>query len=263
VYSDLNFTMAMYNAEQREIEAEDLEMLKRAMNEMKDEIAEIRLAITEVTTLMSSANQLDLQIKGGEIPVDKTGPLIEEYKAPRVDPSELSEPFVSNDNVRGSERTVHKKIFRGIEVACKKVKFTDSGQDGDEKVTDRFETKISNFELSRSMQGVSSKINNIRWLAPEKMRKSSQQRYNHQYEPSARPSNIEMRQKLKDLFNEHVFSKGISPQIHPKRTDSGDIPGLELTSFQEKVIISDSKQSIEQFEPLYECDGCESLYERD
>ncbi|CAG8826708.1 36224_t:CDS:2, partial [Racocetra persica] len=87
VCNDLNFTMAMYNAEQREMEAknvaEDLEMLKRSMNEMKDEMAEIRLAITEVTTLMSNANQLGSQIKSGDPVVDKTGPLIEEYKAPK------------------------------------------------------------------------------------------------------------------------------------------------------------------------------------
>ncbi|CAG8475916.1 4883_t:CDS:2 [Racocetra fulgida] len=168
VCNDLNFTMAMYNAEQREIEAknvaEDLEMLKRVLY---DEIkAEIRLAITEVTTLVSNANQLGSQIKSGD-PVDKT--------APRVDPVELSEPYASNDNVRD--------------------------------------------------------------------------------EPSARPSDIEMQQKLKDLFNEHVFSKGISPQINPKKTDSGDIPGLELPkSFQEKVSLSDSQQSIEQFETPDECD---------
>ncbi|CAG8789399.1 6358_t:CDS:2, partial [Racocetra persica] len=170
----------------------------------------------------------------GDPVVDKTGPLIEEYKAPKVVSSELSEPFASNDNVRGSKRTVHKKIFRGIEVACKKfqpTKVTDPGQaKGDAKVTDRFEPKISNFELSRSIHA---------W----------------EDEPSARPSDMEMQQKLKDLFNEHVFSKGISPQINPKRIDSGDITGLELPrSFQEKVCITDSQESIEQFETPDECD---------
>ncbi|CAG8534909.1 20884_t:CDS:2 [Cetraspora pellucida] len=343
VCSDLNFTMAMYNAEQREMEAknvaEDLEILKKSMNEMKDEIkAEIRLAITEVTTLMSSANHLGSQLqlaqqKGGEIPVvDKTAHLIDEYKAPKVDPRELTEPFASNDNVRGSKKTVHKKIFRGIEVACKKVQISKPGESGQLKspdqtveranykiqqlelaallklgVTDRFEPKISNFELSRSITGVSSEIKTladiIRWLAPEKMRKppkSQQQRYNHQCEmyrgkynlslqftfviyicfklsilithlkfmqkliviyqawedePSARPSDIEMQQKLKDLFNEHVFSRGISPQIHPKKTNSGDIPSFELPkSFEEKVCITDSQQSCDQFETPDECD---------
>ncbi|CAG8443961.1 6766_t:CDS:2 [Dentiscutata heterogama] len=108
VCGDLNFTMAMYNAEQREIEAqnvaEDLEILKKSMDDMKDEIkAEIRLAITEIS-------------------MDKMGlTLIEEYKAPSVDPKELQDPFSSKDNVRGTNKTVRKKIFRGMEVACKKV----------------------------------------------------------------------------------------------------------------------------------------------
>ncbi|CAG8663791.1 2463_t:CDS:2, partial [Cetraspora pellucida] len=207
VCSDLKFTIVMYNAEQREMEAknvaEDFEILKKSMNEMKDEIkAEIRLAITEVTTLMSSANYLGsllsfAQQRDGEIPVvDKTALLIEEYKAPRVDASELSEPFASNDNVRGSNKTVHKKIFRGIEVACKKVKFYIAGESGQT------------------------------W----------------EDEPSARPSDIEMQQKLKALFNENLFSEGISPQIHPKKTDSGDIPILEFPrNFQ--VCITDSQPS--------------------
>ncbi|CAG8686631.1 2251_t:CDS:2, partial [Dentiscutata heterogama] len=101
VCSDLNFTMAMYNNEQREQEAknvaEDLEILKKSMDDMKDEIkAEIRLAITEVTTLISNANA----------PADKMVPLIDEYKAPSVDPSELQDPFSSIDNVRGTNKTI-------------------------------------------------------------------------------------------------------------------------------------------------------------
>ncbi|CAG8729764.1 3347_t:CDS:1, partial [Racocetra persica] len=75
-------------------------------------------------------------------------------------------------------------------------------------------------------------------------------------EPSARPSDIEMQQKLKDLYDEHVFSKGIGPQIYPKKVDSSDIPSLELSSnFQEKVSIStDSQQSNKQPEAPDECD---------
>ncbi|CAG8493802.1 15575_t:CDS:2, partial [Racocetra fulgida] len=221
VCSDLNFTMALYNAEQKEMEAknvaEDLEIMK------KDEIkAEIRLAITEVTTLMSNANQLGSQIKSGN-PVDKT--------APRVDPIELSEPYASNDNVRGSNKTVHKKIFRGIEVACKKVQFN--------KVTDSGPARSD--EKGRSSE-ILTLADIIRWLAPEKMRKpskSQQQRYNHH----SRPSDIEMQQKLKDLFNEHVFSKGISPQVHPKKYDSFENLRLEKVS-----INTDSQQFNEQFE---------------
>ncbi|KAF0426246.1 kinase-like protein [Gigaspora margarita] len=425
VCSDLNFTMALYNAEQREMEAqnvaEDLEILKKSMNDMKDEITELRFAITEVTTLITSANVLgsqinDAQSKGADIHMDKSGPLIEAYKAPRVDPSELQDPFSSDDNVRGTNNTVRKKIYRGIDVACKKVQLVKpnegtrnldkamnkkqqielaallklgvcpfiinfygvSNVDNSEVmiydwaaysnlrdvykkydidwptklrfardifnglvfmhqcslyhhdvrcenivVTDRFEPKISNFELSRTLTGVSAEIkilaDIIRWLAPEKMRKApkgSTQRYNHQCEmysfgmmlwelchqrfpyngmdigeiqehvlnkkrevlehtlspspiqkelyklikrawedePSARPSDIEMQQKLKDLFQEHVFCKGISPHITPKKVYN-DVPKLDLSrSFQDKVNIS--TDSNKQFEAP---DDCEEL----
>ncbi|KAF0429942.1 kinase-like protein [Gigaspora margarita] len=291
VCSDLNFTMAMYNAVQREMEAknvaEDLEILKKLMNGMKDEITEIRLAISEVNTLITSANILgsqiaDAQNRGGEILMDKSGPLIEEYKVPQVDPNELQDPYVSDDNVRGTNKTVRKKIYRGMYVACKKGQLVEhndgttrnlynvidkkhqielaallklgvcpfiinfygvSNVDNGEVmiydwatynnlrevylkydiewptklrfardifnglvflhqcnlyhhdvrcenilVTDRFEPKISNFELM-NMPVKSSEIkilaDVIRWLAPERMRKSpkrSTQRYNHQCE---------------------------------------------------------------------------------
>ncbi|CAG8713491.1 2271_t:CDS:2, partial [Dentiscutata heterogama] len=193
-------------------------------------------------------------------------------------------------------------------------------------VTDRFEPKISNFELTRTITGaVSSEIkilaDIIRWLAPEKMRKSPKggtQRYNHQCEmysfgmmlwelchqrfpydgmdvgeiqervlnkkreflentlcpspipkelykliirawddePSARPSDMEMQHALKDLFQEHVFYKGVSPHIRPKKVDSNDVPNLELSSnFQEKVCISnDPQQPNKQFEAPDDCD---------
>ncbi|CAG8516422.1 12254_t:CDS:2 [Gigaspora rosea] len=329
VCSDLNFTMALYNAEQREAEAqnvaEDLEILKKSMSDMKDEITEIRLAITEVTTLITSANALqsqitDAQSKGGEILMDKSGPLIEEYKAPRVDPNELQDPFASDDNVRGTNKTVRKKIYRGIDVACKKVQLVKpnegtrkidqainkkqqielaallrlgvcpfiinfygvSNVDNSEVmiydwaaysnlrdvylkydidwptklrfardifnglvfmhqcslyhhdvrcenivVTDRFEPKISNFELSRTVTA---------W----------------EDEPSARPSDMEMQQKLKDLFQEHVFCKGISPHITPKKGDN-DVPKFDLSrSFQNQANISTDFNK--KFEVPDDCD---------
>ncbi|CAG8833965.1 40103_t:CDS:2, partial [Gigaspora margarita] len=375
VCSDLNFTMAMYNAEQREMEAKnvakDLRILKKSMNDMKDEInAEIRLAITEVTTLISNANVLGSQIndvlnRGGVISKDKIGPpLIEEYKAPRVDPNELQDPYASYDNVRGTNNTIRKKIYRGIEVACKKgclIKFSDgptksfdeamnkkqqlelaalyklsvcpfiinfygvSNVDNSEAmiydwaaynnlrdVTDRFEPKIY-FELFSKpiCGGIYIPANSIlggiiRWLAPEKMRKypkSGTQRYNHKCEmysfgmmlwelchqrfpykdmdvdeikdhvlnkkrevlehtlspspiqkelyklikrawegePSARPSDIEMQQKLKDLFQEHVFYKGISPS----------------RNFNDNVYVS--TDSIKPFEVPDDFDDCDEL----
>ncbi|CAG8479503.1 20802_t:CDS:2 [Cetraspora pellucida] len=263
VCRDLNLTMAMYNAEQREMEAknvaEDLEFLKKSMNEMKDEIkAEIRLAITEVTTLMSSANHLGSQLQVAVM--DKTALLIDKYKVPRIDPIELSEPFSSNDNVRGSRKTV-KKIFRGIEVACKKGQISKHGESGQLKspdqtveranykiqqlelaallklgVTDRFEPKISHIELSHSMTSIDvlypekSLADIIRWLAPGKMRKSSKsqlQRYNHRCE---------------------MYS-------------SGDIPSLELPkTFEEKVCITDSQPS-DLFKAPDELDDKDALNE--
>ncbi|CAG8653999.1 12966_t:CDS:2, partial [Dentiscutata heterogama] len=254
VCSDLSFTIALYNPKQREMEqkdvAKDLEIMKR--DGFKSEIS---LVIKEITSLISNANYLASQINnvqhwGGKIDVDKMRPLNEEYKAPRIDPSELKEPYTSNDNVRGSGKTIHsnsnldqaknkkqqmelaallkldccpfiikfygissvdnsqvmvydwaafgnlhetylkfdigwptklqfaRDIFNGLffmhqsniyhhDVRCENI-----------LVTDGFEPKISNFQLARSISTpVSSEIKTladiIRWLAPEKMRRSA------------------------------------------------------------------------------------------
>ncbi|CAG8569205.1 15625_t:CDS:2 [Dentiscutata erythropus] len=163
------------------VATQTLGAVQTSMNDMKDELKE---SIRLVNTLLSNANA----------PADKMVPLIDEYKVPIVDPRELTEPYSSTDNVRGNNNTVHKKIYRGIEVACKK------------------------FHLAKKTDGSAG---NLAW----------------DNEPSARPSDMEMQQKLKELYQEHVFNKGISPHIQPKKVDSSDVPNLELSrNFQEKYM---------------------------
>ncbi|CAG8548318.1 1758_t:CDS:2 [Gigaspora margarita] len=326
VCSDLHFTIAMYDVERREQEAknvaEDIDVLNKSMNEVK---SNLKVVMNEVAALASSMENLNIQASrsAGRATTMRT-PLNEAYKAPTVDPNQLNEPFASDDNVRGSRKTVVKKLFRGLEVACKKVpniENNDTAQSqkgqteliillklgtlcpnvvtfyGLSKITDSHEAKLSNFELSRTVQGLSAEVKNlldiVRWLAPEKMRVTkggAEQRYNHQCEmfsfgmllwelchqripykdmnsvtaiqehvmskkretlkialcpseipnelakiikkawqdePSARPSDLEVQLKLKELYERFQET---SPQIRPKDPHCDiEIPYVELT----------------------------------
>ncbi|CAG8614518.1 10369_t:CDS:2, partial [Scutellospora calospora] len=160
VCSDLHFTIAMYDVERREQEAknvaEDIDLLNKSVDEVK---SDLKVVMNEVAALASSMEHLNAQTSrsSGRHTASKT-PLKEVYEAPKVDPNELSDPFASNDNVRGSRKTVIKKMFRGQEVACKKV------------------PNIENNDTAQSqkVQGLSAEVKNlldiVRWLAPEKMR---------------------------------------------------------------------------------------------
>ncbi|KAF0435296.1 kinase-like protein [Gigaspora margarita] len=387
VCSDLHFTIAMYDVERREQEAknvaEDIDVLNKSMNEVK---SNLKVVMNEVAALASSMENLNIQASrsAGRATTMRT-PLNEAYKAPTVDPNQLNEPFASDDNVRGSRKTVVKKLFRGLEVACKKVpnienNDTAQSQKGQTEliillklgtlcpnvvtfyglskvdnndvmvfnwtsygnlkemytkyeikwplklkfardicnglvfvhqcnilhhdvrcenilITDSHEAKLSNFELSRTVQGLSAEVKNlldiVRWLAPEKMRVTkggAEQRYNHQCEmfsfgmllwelchqripykdmnsvtaiqehvmskkretlkialcpleipnelakiikkawqdePSARPSDLEVQLKLKELYERFQET---SPQIRPKDPHCDiEIPYVELT----------------------------------
>ncbi|CAG8606774.1 5566_t:CDS:2 [Cetraspora pellucida] len=176
---------------------------------MKDQVnARIRLAITKVTTLMSSANFLGSQLqlaqqKGDEIP--SSDQIVERanYKLQQLELAALL------------KLGVYRLLLRNFY----EISYVDNSQ-------------------FASMLSLSSRRSLQEYLAWED-------------EPSVRPSDIEMQQKLKALFNEHVFSKGISPQIHPKKIDPGDIPNLELPrTFQEKVCITNSQQSNDNLKHL-------------
>ncbi|RHZ75108.1 hypothetical protein Glove_217g221 [Diversispora epigaea] len=90
---DLHFTLAIYSGEQKEQEnvqvLENINILERAMNETKEDMKNV------------------------------LSPLNDEYKVPSIEDQELTDLDSEPDNVRGSNKTVVKKIFRGLEVAWK------------------------------------------------------------------------------------------------------------------------------------------------
>ncbi|RHZ82108.1 hypothetical protein Glove_114g168 [Diversispora epigaea] len=91
---DLNFLNAIFSEEQREQEnkliSEDVNILRYVMNELNDDIKNIVIHI-------------------------KT-----------IDYSEILDPDNGPDNIRGSNKTVVKKIYRGRNVACKQVQNIDN-----------------------------------------------------------------------------------------------------------------------------------------
>ncbi|CAG8633245.1 7867_t:CDS:2, partial [Dentiscutata erythropus] len=211
------------------------------------------VVMNEVAALASSMENLNTQASKSAVraTIVRT-PLNEAYKAPMVDPNQLIEPFASYDNVRGSRKTVVKKLFHGLEVACKKVTNIENN-DVAQSQKDSFEAKLS---MNRTVQGLSAEVENlldiVRWLAPEKMSVTKNgvgQRYNHQCEmfrkfligiilfikawqdePSARPSDLEVQLKLKELYERFQET---SPQIRPKDPYCDiEILDLELTESQ-------------------------------
>lgn len=88
------------------------------MNDVKEEMKNVEKALNILST---SVEQLKVQAEkqGGASSVEN--PLNDQYKAASIDPSELTDPDSGPDNVRGSQKTIVKKIYRGLEVACKKV----------------------------------------------------------------------------------------------------------------------------------------------
>ncbi|CAG8479813.1 14961_t:CDS:2 [Dentiscutata erythropus] len=243
-------------------------LFSMSMNEVK---SNLKVVMNEVAALASSMENLNLQASrsAGRATTVRT-PLNEAYKAPMVDPNQLNDPFASDDNVRGSRKTVVKKLFRGLEVACKKVpnienNDTAQSQKGQTEliillklgtlcpnITDSHEAKLSNFELSRTVQGLSAEVKNLLDIVrcvtaiqehvmnkkretlkialcpseiPNELAKIIKKAW--QDEPSARPSDLEVQLKLKELYERFQET---SPQIRPKDPYCDiEIPYVELT----------------------------------
>ncbi|CAG8669124.1 9133_t:CDS:2, partial [Cetraspora pellucida] len=164
VCKDLDFTLAIYDRNKKELEnkriMEDINVLTKNMNDSFSE------QMKELTQLSEKFDQLMKRTTN----IDST--LIEAYREPEINPRELVPDSLEND----SGKTILKRSYRGIKVACK-------------KITESYEPKISNFWLSRDEKEISVRIENIlniiRWLAPEKISNSqysSAVPYDHQCE---------------------------------------------------------------------------------
>ncbi|CAG8481509.1 2383_t:CDS:2, partial [Cetraspora pellucida] len=197
--------------------AEDIDVLNKSMNEVK---FNIKVVMNEVAALASSMENLNLQASksAGRATTART-PLSEAYKAPTVDPSHLNEPFASDDNVRGSRKTVVKKLFRGLEVACKKVpnienNDTAQSQKGQTELIillklGTFVTAIQEHVMNKKRETL--KIALCPSEIPNELAKIIKKAW--QDEPSARPSDLEVQLKLKELYERFQET---SPQIRPK-----------------------------------------------
>ncbi|RHZ77742.1 hypothetical protein Glove_173g21 [Diversispora epigaea] len=246
VCTDLRFTIAVYSVEQREIEnkqvLEDINNLGKAMSDIKDEIK----GVMKILNILSKPED-------AFTPARKL--INDEYKAAKIEYSELKDPSSGKESVRGAQKTIIRKVYRGLDVACKKLKsetldslrteltilnllgkFTkiiafyglsemgktkimvfewasignlkefysknkipwtaklsfvrdifcglyfmhESGvlhhdvQCANILITENYEAKITNFKMSRDVQGDTTSCDNVsdyvRWLAPEKMR---------------------------------------------------------------------------------------------
>ncbi|CAG8439057.1 4373_t:CDS:2 [Diversispora eburnea] len=271
VCKDLHFTVAMYSEEQKEQESkqvsEDINILGRVMNDIKEDMKNV---LKEINLLSSNVEQLKVQSAKRGATSNVENPLNDQYKVPSIEDYELTDPDGGPDNVRGTKKTVIKKIYRGLEVACKKVQNIEKNQTAESQkiqtelailnllgrcpkiilfhglsevdqnsvmvlewasngnlkelytkydiawptklqfirdifnglyfmhrsgilhhdircenilITENYDAKISNFEMSRLFQDETTSCSNmndyVRWLAPEKIRGS---RYSHKCE---------------------------------------------------------------------------------
>ncbi|CAG8514619.1 9393_t:CDS:2 [Racocetra persica] len=223
VCNDLNFTLAIYDINKKELEnkriMEDINALTKNMNDAFSEQNK------ELAQLFEKFDQLMRRTAF----VDPT--LIEAYREPEINPRELAPIPSEND----SGKAILQRNYRGVKVACKKilVEKNDIKSCADDlyfkKITESYEPKISNFWLSRDEKEISVKIENIlniiRWLAPEKI---SDSKYN-----SVRPKVMNVLTTLKEAYEKYV-PKGASPLILPKNTSDNNIPIYNLEGDKNK-----------------------------
>ncbi|RHZ48997.1 hypothetical protein Glove_535g9 [Diversispora epigaea] len=89
------------------------------MNDIKEDMKNV---LKEISLLSSNVEQLKVQSAKRGATSNVENPLNDEYKVPLIKDNELTDPDGGPDNVRGSNKTVIKKIFRGLEVTCIKFK---------------------------------------------------------------------------------------------------------------------------------------------
>ncbi|CAG8741990.1 24696_t:CDS:2, partial [Dentiscutata erythropus] len=148
--------------------------------EAKDVTDDLELLKKTVATLKSDIERINSQLPSGNTS--------EKPSVPRIDPNELKE--LSYSDVRSSK-----------------------------KVTDGFEARVSNFKHSCNISESSSEIKNlpdvIRWLAPEMMLQTTNNYNIHSWDddPLKRPSDTELQLRFKKLYDDHITSKMVSPQI--------------------------------------------------
>jgi serine/threonine protein kinase len=152
VMSDLNFTMAVANEEQRRIERESLE---------KD-LTEFKKFLDMISGGITSTNEI-------------VGNVIDEIKfikallhdANKIDSKDLAPPPQGNsDDVRSGRipNVIVRKIFKGQEVACRKILMTEKEMNSSPEVRKLFKilTILSDCDYILKFYGVSKiDINNV------------------------------------------------------------------------------------------------------
>ncbi|CAG8694164.1 675_t:CDS:2 [Cetraspora pellucida] len=148
VCNDLHFTLAIYNNERREIETkkvmEDIDILLKNMGNIS---SDIRLVMKELTQLSTNIGELTKQIvkpESGSMGTEDIAKLKlnSGHKAPNINPDDL-EPYPLG---KESGKNIIKRVYRGVEVACKKILVIENN----DTITEGYEPKISNFELSHT-----------------------------------------------------------------------------------------------------------------
>ncbi|CAG8543239.1 15041_t:CDS:2, partial [Acaulospora morrowiae] len=122
VCGDLQLTMAIYSDEQREQEyldiKEDLDMIGKLMDELRGDVNYIN---DTLSTLSYNVEQLKMQISKSGPTSHVSNPLNEVFKVPSIKYSDLKQPDSGKENRRGENGKIIKKIYCGIEVACKRI----------------------------------------------------------------------------------------------------------------------------------------------
>ncbi|RHZ84305.1 hypothetical protein Glove_83g35 [Diversispora epigaea] len=116
VCKDLQFSVYMISEEQREEENEqilnELDLLEQSMSEVSDGLKNISQQINILSDQLSSQ-----KLNSGEI------------KVRNVEDHELTDPETKPGNVRGSQKTIVKRIFRkAYLVACKKIQAIEKNE---------------------------------------------------------------------------------------------------------------------------------------
>ncbi|CAG8466706.1 6932_t:CDS:2, partial [Dentiscutata erythropus] len=152
VCKDLSLNSVIYDITQKENEIQDviddIDLAKKfqseLQHELRPEIMPLVCALMEQYT--SSTSDTDIAF------------VMEEFKAPKIDPKDLTKPLSKKDNVRGANGNVIKKLYRGIEVACKKSQHDETWNDEPSARPNDLEMQINLKNIYDKHAGISPDI---------------------------------------------------------------------------------------------------------
>ncbi|CAG8563955.1 28804_t:CDS:2 [Dentiscutata erythropus] len=210
VCKDLNFTLAVYDINKKDIEnkkiMEDINVLNKIMNYVNDNLNEQK---KELAQLSEKFEQLMKRTSS----IDTT--LLEAYREPEINPRELSLDHSEND----SGKNILKRSYRGLKVACKKI------------LVEKNDVKShAEFAILRRLGTFRNKKREKLLLDPspiaQELFKIIKQAWNHN--PSERPQVMNVLSTLKEAYEKFV-PKGASPMILPKHISDSNIPSYSLS----------------------------------